>query len=678
MSKKIKKEVKEAVRGNFTGYSLLPTVAPQGSNNFSCNVLIQNDEGTTFLIKVIELGKLSPDTLEQTFDSIKAAEELKSPFFVPLLEARKTEEYVFLMFPFLEGGTLSEYAGRRKGVFSEKELKEIGISLLRGIADFSRAEIVHQDIKPDNIFVTALGEIKILDFGSSRYRKSNFHGSTRTSRSYSSPEQIYAVKPVNLELLRLTCDERSDVYSVGVILYELCTGHLPFATNDEKLKGNITERINRGDISDGFKKIVFRLLNLHPRNRPSATEASSFFETGEVSEMVLPRGGFYYGISSSVTRFKKAASFDETLFDGIVARASRIPFTDFKYLSSGPVATIIDPETYLFQAPAHINKKFKKLPYYKYGLLSGAGNVDINNVDTANPKPFISDVFRHEISLGTDVLMPPFFLIKETNDISWTLDQQMANSATGVYSEETMQLPLFKGVAISSNVLTTEATRGKVLDYLTSPALKKYSGYYIILENNNSAEVLTSGDWLVAARKFIIQLLATGKTVIWGQCSLAGIIFSGQPGLSIAIGENQSQRNFYLPDQKGKGRKGPSHIYAPNMFSRIKWPIESTLRGSGEYDEMVCNEKCCEGIDFSNPAGREEADLATHFVFRLGQQFKKYSEGGIALARVDMEHARSIFNTLKASPDLLVRKAVLNEIKPSTTTFLDILLDTFR
>ena len=412
MSKKGKKEAREAVKENFTGYSLLSVVAPQGSNNFSFNVLIQNDKGATFLVKAIELGKLSPDTLEQTFDLIKAAEEIKSPFFVPLLDARKTEEYVFLQFPFLEGENLSEYADR-KGIFSEKELKEIGISLLRGIADFSRAEVVHQDIKPDNIFVTTSGEIKILDFGSSRYRKSNFHGSTRTNRSYSSPEQIYAAKPVNLESLRLTCDERSDVYSVGVILYELCTGHLPFATNDEKLKGNIVAQITRTDISDGFKKIVFRLINLHPRNRPSATEAGSFFEKGEVSEMIFPRGGFYYGISSSVSRFKKAASFDETLFNGIVARASRIPATDFKYLSSGPVATIVDPETYLFQAPAHINKKFKKLPYYKYGL-SAIGNIDINSVDATNLKPFISDVFKHETSVGADVLMPPFFLIKET------------------------------------------------------------------------------------------------------------------------------------------------------------------------------------------------------------------------------------------------------------------------
>lgn len=673
---RINKELKQAVIDSFSGYTLSTIEAPQGSNNFSSNILIEKDQ-ESFLIKAIHLDKLSKDTLDQTFDLIKASEEIKSPFFIPLLEAKKTDKFVFLRFPFLQGSNLSEYVTSKKGSFSEKELKEVAISLLRGVSDYSRYGVVHQDIKPDNIFITKSGELKILDFGSSRYKKSSFHGSTRTNRFYSSPEQIYASKPVNLELLRLTCDERSDVYSIGIVLYELATGQLPFATNDDKLSAKIPPKISRNDLTPGFKQILFRLLNPHPRNRPSATEAVSFFEKGEVNQMTLERGGFYYSVSTSIARFRTAASLDETLFRGIIARASRVPKSDIEYLSGGPFTTIIDPETYLFQFPIHINKKFKELPYYSYGL-SAKGDPGIANIKTENLKPFISDTFKHEIAVGTDVLIPPYFLIKETHDISWTLDQQVTDLASDVYLEETMQLPLFKGIAISDTVLTTSATRGKILDYLTSPSLKKYSGYYVVFENNSSEEVLTSGAWLTAARDFIIQLLATGKTVIWGQCSLAGIIFSSQPGLSIALGEHQSQRNLYLPEQKTRGGASSPHIYVPNMFARVKWPVVSNLRTSGKYNEMICTEKCCAGINFNNPTKREEADLGTHFIYRLAQQFKKYCDGGIAIARADMEKARSIYNTLKTNPDLLVRKAVNNEIKPSTTTFLDIWLDTFR
>lgn len=675
MAKKVSNEIKKAVEANFTGYTLSSNPCPQGSNNFSSNVLITNEEGE-FLIKVIELSKLSPDTLQQTFDLVKAAEEIVSPFLVPLLEAKQTDDFVFLKFPYLTGKNLTEYRAT-KAIFTEKELKNIAISLLRGVADYSRFEVVHQDIKPDNIFVTNSGEVKILDFGSSRYRKSNFHGSTRTNRYYSSPEQIYASKPANLELLRLTCDERSDVYSVGVVLHELCTGELPFATNEDKLNQKIPTPITRTDISDGFKQIILRLLNQHPRNRPSATEAVSFFEKGEVTAITLPRGGFYYSVSTSIARFQAAAELDGSLFRGIVARASRVPKSEMAYLSGGPFTTIIDPETYVFQTPIHINQKFKALPYYKYGL-SAAGVPGIDNIDISNLKPFIADTFKHEIATGTDVLIPPYFLIKETHDISWTLDQQVNNLASEVYSEELMQLPLFKGVAISRAVLTTDATRGKVLDYLTSPALGKYSGFYVIFENDSSSEVLTSGAWLSAVKEFTTHLLATGKNVIWGQASLAGVIFASQPGLSIAVGEAQSQRNVYLPEQKGRGGAGSPHLYAPNMFARVKWPIESKLRSSGKYNEIVCTEKCCAGVDFNNPIKREESDLATHFIYRLAQQFQKYSTGGIAVARTDMENAKSIYKFLKSSPDLLLRKAVSNEIKPDTTSFLEIWLDTFR
>lgn len=673
MTRVVKKEIKDAVISNFKGYTLSPDEAPQGSNNFSSNVLIEN-EGGVFLVKVIQLNKLSPDTLEQTFDVIKSAEKIKSPFFVPLMEAVQTNDYVFLRFPFMEGQNLSEYVSSKTN-FSEKELKEIAISLLRGVADYSRYEIVHQDIKPDNIFITNSGEVKILDFGSSRYRKSNFRGSTRTNRFYSSPEQIYAAKPVNLELLRLTCDERSDVYSIGVLIYELCTGNRPFATNDEKLREKIPAQISRTDISDGFKQVLFRLLNPHPRNRPTATEAVSFFEKGGVTPMTLPRGGFYYSVSTSIARFRIAAGFDQSLFNGIVARASRVPRSDIDYLSNGPFTTIIDPETYLFQAPVHINNKFKELPYYNYGL-SAAGEPGVANVDVARLKPFAADTFKHEISVGADVVIPPYFLIKETHDISWTLDQQITGIATEVYTEEVIQLPLFKGVAISDTILTTDAARGKVLDYLTSPALKKYSGFYVIFENNSSDEVLTGGAWLNAAKDFLTQLLATGKTVIWGQCSLAGTVFSSQPGLSIAIGEQQSQRNVYLPEQKPRGGSSSPHVYAPKMFARIKWPIIAKLRTSGSYQEMRCADPCCSGVNFNNPTKREESELGAHFVYQLAKQFKKYSEGGVTVARADMEKARTTYAALKGHTDLLVRKAVANEIKPSTTTFLDIWLDT--
>ena len=132
MAKKVKSEIKQAVLDNFPEYNPSLTQAPQGSNNFSTNVLVENGDGV-FLIKIIELGKLSPDTLEQTFDLVKAAEEIASPFFVPLIEVKKTAEYVFLRFPFLSGKNLAEYRSE-KVTFSEKELKNIAISLLRGIS----------------------------------------------------------------------------------------------------------------------------------------------------------------------------------------------------------------------------------------------------------------------------------------------------------------------------------------------------------------------------------------------------------------------------------------------------------------------------------------------------------------------------------------------------------------
>jgi len=675
MSKKIKKEIGEQIVKTFHDYSLSTENAPQGSNSFCTNFLIKNHAGKIFLVKAVELGNVNKDTLKQTKDSISATRELRSQFFVPLIEVRETSDYIFMVFPFLSGKNLSNFI-QSKNRLSEKEVIEIGISLLRGVADMARANVTHQDLKPDNVFITDSGEVKILDFGSSRYRQSAFRGSTKKNRHYSSPEQILGVRPINVERLKLTIDERSDVYSVGVILYEMITGKIPFDTIEKQLNEKVAQPIERTDISEGLKQIISRFLNYHPRNRPSAAEAVSFLEKGNVTQISLPRGEVYYSSSVSISSFVEASSLDDTLFKGIILRASKIPISNSKYLANGPLMTIVDPEAYIFQTPVHSNKKFKKLPYYRYGV-SKDGDLDIGNVKTNDLEAFIKDVFKYELSTGADIVIPPFFTIKETSDISWTLDQEITNQAQTIYKSEVIQVPLFKGVAISENVLTTDITRGLILDYLTSPTLKGYSGYYVLFGNGIKDEILTNEPWLRSVKEFIIKLLATGKTVIWGQSSLAGIVFAGQPGLSIALGECQSQRIFYLPNQKSRGGRGSPHIYCPKMFARIKWPIVELLRESGKYDEMICLEKCCQGVDFRNPTKRDASNLATHFIFSLGKQFKKYSDGGLGIAKNDLKHAQATFSYLKHHKEPLVQKAVINEIKPSTTTFIDTWLDTF-
>ncbi len=122
---------------------------------------------------------------------------------------------------FLTGKTLIEK--HREQPFSYQTIIHLGVQLAEALGYAHRQGIVHRDIKPSNILVTEEGRIKITDFGIARVTDSAAHQQTQAgdilgTPMYMSPEQVLGRK----------VDGRSDLYSLGVILYELTTGQNPF------------------------------------------------------------------------------------------------------------------------------------------------------------------------------------------------------------------------------------------------------------------------------------------------------------------------------------------------------------------------------------------------------------------------------------------------------------------
>lgn len=592
------------------------------------------------------------------------------------METKSDSGYALLLFPFLNGYNLLQYLNQKGGTLPEREVIEIGISILRGIADLSRYGILHQDIKPENIIRTSDGNIKILDFGSARFQKSFFRGSTRTNRLHSAPEQILASKPTNLEALRLTSDERSDVYSAASVLYMLASGHLPFEKNKEKLLGQSPKSIDNSDVTEGLKRILNRLLSYHPRFRPHATQAISFLENGDVQPPIVNRGGFFYNASTTLKRLKDVAGNDDHLFDGIIADASKLPSSDLDYLRNGPLTTLIDPQTYLFQAPKLINTKYKKLPYYELGVSETNTGIEyITDKDS-----LINKVFDFEISAGADVLLPPYFLIKEFNDISWTLDGEITNRAIVLYKQCHLQMPLFKGVALAENILLSDTTRGRIIDYLTTTDwLTDVAGYYVLLEAHSDG--LPSEAWLKAAKDLFTGLLSTGKAVIWGHAYLPATIFA-YSGIGLGMGEGMAQRSFSLNEEASSIKISSPHLYIPKLFARIKWPSgpRALLAHSySRFNEIICTEPCCNGVNFNSPMTRNPKNLALHIMRHLAKQYQKYSSpGGVAKAKNDLNLALQMYAEFRTNPNELFRIAIRNEIKPNTGAFLENWLNAFH
>jgi serine/threonine protein kinase/tetratricopeptide (TPR) repeat protein len=160
-----------------------------------------------------------PEEKERFIHEAKAASALSHTNITTIHEIDEFEGQMFIVMEYCEGKTLKQVI--EKETLSIKKILEIGIQICEGLAMAHEKGIVHRDIKSDNIMLTPRGQVKIMDFGLAKLKgatKITQTGSTLGTASYMSPEQAQGEE----------VDQRSDIFSFGVVLYELLTGHLPF------------------------------------------------------------------------------------------------------------------------------------------------------------------------------------------------------------------------------------------------------------------------------------------------------------------------------------------------------------------------------------------------------------------------------------------------------------------
>ena len=172
-------------------------------------------------VAIKKLTTLSADQVERFRVEGKLLSKLNHPRIIGVFDAGEDNRVPFLVCEYVEGETLRDYM--RRGPLGLDEVVRITTSILEGIAVAHSQKILHRDIKPDNIFITNAREIKIGDFGLAKLGDQQSASMTRQGMimgtpTYMSPEQARGKE----------ADERSDLYAVGVMLYEMICGRPPF------------------------------------------------------------------------------------------------------------------------------------------------------------------------------------------------------------------------------------------------------------------------------------------------------------------------------------------------------------------------------------------------------------------------------------------------------------------
>ncbi len=199
----------------------------------------------------------------------QSAAGLEHPNIVNIYDVGSESGLHFIVMEYVEGITLKTYV-EKKGQLSFKEATSIAIQVARGIEAAHNKDITHRDIKPQNIMISTEGKVKVTDFGIAKAISSNtISADAMGSVHYASPEQAR----------NGFIDGRSDIYSLGIVMYEMVTGRVPYdgettvAVAIQHLQEEMVEpSVYAQDLPISYEKIILKCTQKNPERRYQAVD----------------------------------------------------------------------------------------------------------------------------------------------------------------------------------------------------------------------------------------------------------------------------------------------------------------------------------------------------------------------------------------------------------------------
>jgi len=265
-------------RMNFDGYQIVREI--KGSARSHIYLAVDNETGERVVIKTPSVDlQANPAYLERFLMEEWIAKRINSPHVLKPCSQTRQRNYIYVVTEYIEGQTLAQWMidNPKPDLASVRGIVE---QIAKGLQAFHRLEMVHQDLKPDNIMIDGTGTVKILDFGATRVagvmeiatpiEQINLLGSA----AYAAPEYF----------LGENGSSRSDIFSLGVIAYQMLSGKLPYGVEVAKSRTRAAQ-----------KKLAYQSVLNEEREIPAwiddairkAVEPDPFERYEELSEFVF-------------------------------------------------------------------------------------------------------------------------------------------------------------------------------------------------------------------------------------------------------------------------------------------------------------------------------------------------------------------------------------------------------
>lgn len=261
-----------------------------------------NIDDRTVAVKILKDEFLASEEFRRRFkNESKAIAVLSHPNIVKVYDVSYGDKLQYIVMEYVEGITLKEYI-EQQGVISWKETVHFTTQILRALQHAHDKGIVHRDIKPQNIMLLENGTIKVTDFGIARFSRSETRTMTDTaigSVHYISPEQARGD----------ITDDKSDIYSVGVVMYEMLTGQLPFQSDNSvsvaimQLQTDpVKPREINSSIPEGLEQITMRAMQKNPKDRYQSA-AEMILDLEEFKRNPSIKFDYSYFVDNEPTKF---------------------------------------------------------------------------------------------------------------------------------------------------------------------------------------------------------------------------------------------------------------------------------------------------------------------------------------------------------------------------------------
>ena len=267
-------------------------------------------------IKILLHALVEDETLVQRFHlEARAASRLSHPNTITIYDFGQHEELLYIAMEYLDGQPLNEPL--KQGPMPPARVLHIIMQTLRSLSEAHKKGIVHRDIKPDNIYLTEMGGVqdfvKVLDFGVAKIKTTGEKTLTKAGMIFGTPKYMSPEQARSQNL-----DARSDVYAIGVMMYQMLMGRVPFDADDHVtiLLKHVTEPPPpfegvRSDlhVPKEFQDVVFRAMEKDVKNRYQSADEMLMALERLAMQLQIPLGTAAFPIMATGVQPMATASY---------------------------------------------------------------------------------------------------------------------------------------------------------------------------------------------------------------------------------------------------------------------------------------------------------------------------------------------------------------------------------